>query len=102
MDQMGGDPRTPTSIEAAMRKNGRRLEGCWKRAARAGPVKGVLEIALGVSPDGEGVGLDAPSVDTLQNTKLTECVCQRMREPIFGTGLGELDIVVRIELSSGP
>ena len=100
LDQMGGDPRTGTTIEAALTKNIKRLEPCWKKQARAGKLSaGKLILEFGVTPNGEGVAVQVPLQDDVGNPKLVECLGERLREPLFGSGLGSLQIELTIDLS---
>ena len=99
LDQMGGDPRSGASIEATLTKNIKRLEPCWKKQARAGKLgAGKLVLELGVTPNGEGVAINAPLQDDLGNEKLLECLGERLREPLFGSGLGSLQVELTIDL----
>ncbi len=99
LEQMGGDPRSAASVEAALKKNLKRLEPCWKKQARAGKVgAGKLVLEMGVTPNGEGVAIDAPLQDDLGNDKLLECLRDRLREPLFGSGLGSLQVELTIDL----
>jgi len=99
LDQMGGDPRSGTSVEATLQKNIKRLEPCWKKQARAGKLgSGKLILELGVTPNGEGVAIDAPLQDDIGNAKMLECLSERLREPIFGSGLGSLQVELTIDL----
>lgn len=99
LDQMGGDPRSGTTIEAAIQKNIKRLEPCWKKQARQGKLgSGKLVLELGVTPAGEGVAIEAPLQDDLGNAKLLECLNERLREPVFGSGLGSMSIELTFDL----
>ncbi len=99
LDQMGGDPRSGKSVEAALQKNIKRLEPCWKKQARGGKLKsGKLILELGVTPNGEGVAIDAPLQDDVGSTKVVECLSERLREAIFGSGLGSLQVELTIDL----
>ena len=53
---------------------------------------------MGVNANGEGVAIQSPLEDTFGNNKLLECLDERLREPLFGSGLGSLDVELTIEL----
>ena len=98
LDQMGGDPRNAKNLEATLRKNDKRLTRCWRSAQRAGEsVLGTVVYEMGISPDGEGVGIDAPLEDTVGSPKLVECLEGRLRESLFGPGLGSMDIRLQLD-----
>lgn len=99
LESMSSDPRDGGSIEEALKKNVKRLEPCWKRQARAGKLSpGKMVLELGVNANGEGVALQSPLEDTFGNEKLLECLAERLREPLFGSGLGSIDVELTIEL----
>jgi len=100
LQQMGGDPRSGATVEAAVQKNIKRLEPCWKRQARNGKLgSGKLVLEFGVTPNGEGVAIEAPLQDEPGNAKLVECLNERLREPLFGSGLGSLQIELTLDLT---
>lgn len=100
MEQLGGDPRTADRMEAVVTKSARGLQGCFNRALKqGGPAAGELVYDLGVTPDGEGVSIEDPASDTVGNPKLAGCVAEKLREPIFGPGLGSMDIRLSITLT---
>lgn len=97
IDQMGGDPREARDLQAALAKNAKRLTRCWRQAQRAGePVLGTLIFEMGITPEGEGVGIGSPIEDGIGSEKLLSCLEGRLREALFGPGLGSMD--VRLEL----
>ncbi len=97
LDQMGGDPREGRDLEASVVKNEKRLKRCWRKAQNAGePVQGKIVFEMGVTPEGEGVAIGAPVEDGVGSPKLVECLQGRLREALFGPGLGSMDI--RLEL----
>jgi len=98
LDQMGGDPREGRDLEKALVKNEKRLKRCWRAAQRAGePVRGTVVFEMGITPEGEGVGIGSPVEDGVGSAKLAECLEGRLREALFGPGLGSMD--VRLELT---
>jgi WD40 repeat protein len=99
VEQLGGDPRTNRTLLQALTKNVKSLEGCWKKSANRGePVAGDLVFDLGITPDGEGTTVEEAATDTIGNEKLTACVRERLRKPLFGPGVGSMDVRLRIEL----
>lgn len=99
LDSMSSDPRDGGSIEGALKKNIKRIEPCWKRQVRAGKLSaGKMVLELGVNANGEGVGIQSPLEDTFGNEKLLECLGERLREPLFGSGLGSIELELTIEL----
>ncbi|MCO4771436.1 MAG: hypothetical protein KDA24_15495 [Deltaproteobacteria bacterium] len=99
LDSMSSDPRDGRSMEASVKKSIKRLEPCWKRQARAGKLgRGKMVLELGVNANGEGVAIQAPLEDTFTNEKLLSCLDERLRETLFGSGLGSMDIELTIEL----
>ncbi len=99
LDQMGGDPRAAEDLEEALVKNLARLKPCWRRAQRAGDsVLGRLVFEMGVSPEGEGVAIESPLEDTTGSEKLLSCLEERLRESLFGPGLGSMDIRLELDL----
>ena len=99
LDSMSSDPRDGGSIEGSLKKNIKRIEPCWKRQVRAGKLSaGKMVLELGVNANGEGVGIQSPLEDTFGNEKLLECLVERLREPLFGSGLGSIELELTIEL----
>jgi hypothetical protein len=98
LDQMGGDPRNGRNLEASLNKNRKRLKRCWRLAQRAGdPILGTIVFDLGISPNGEGVGIEPPVEDSIGSAKLVECLESRLREALFGPGLGSMDVRLTLE-----
>ena len=103
LDSFGGDPRDGGKLERALRNNIKRLEPCWKREARKGnPSRGKMVFAMGVSANGEGRSIEPPDPDGVGNVKLAECVAERLAEPVFPAGLGDLEIELHIDLVPVP
>lgn len=99
LDSMSSDPRDGASMESSLNKSIKRLEPCWKRQARAGKLTaGKLVLELGVNANGEGVAVQTPLEDTFENDKLLSCLGERLRESLFGSGLGSMDVELTIEL----
>jgi hypothetical protein len=59
-------------------------------------VLGTLIFEMGITPEGEGVGIGSPIEDGIGSEKLLSCLEGRLREALFGPGLGSMD--VRLEL----
>lgn len=96
---MGSEVRDGGKMERSLTKSIKRIEPCWKRQARAGKLgRGKLVLELGVNANGEGVAMQTPAEDTFENEKLLSCLHERLREPLFGSGLGSMDIELTIEL----
>lgn len=90
---MGSDPRDGKSLESSLERNMKRVEKCWKGQIRGGKVgSGRLVLGFSVNANGEGVGIGAPVEDTLANDKILSCLEERLREPLFGSGLGSIDV----------
>ena len=99
LDSMGSEVRDGGKMERSLTKSIKRIEPCWKRQARAGKLgRGKLVLELGVNANGEGVAMQTPAEDTFENEKLLSCLHERLREPLFGSGLGSMDIELTIEL----
>jgi hypothetical protein len=99
LDQMHGDPRTTARLERSLVSNLGKLEGCWKREGRQGRVvDGRVSLRLTISPDGEGRAFDDPLLDTLGNPRLLDCLVDRLRSPLFGPGLGSLEVELNLTL----
>jgi len=99
LESMSSDPRDGASMEASLNKSIKRLEPCWKRQIRAGKLgAGKLILELGVNANGEGVAVQTPVEDTFENEKLLSCLGERLRESLFGSGLGSMDVELTIEL----
>lgn len=103
LDSFGNDPRSGGQLEKALRKNTKRLEPCWKKQNRKGnPVTGRLVFGMAISPEGEGLRIADPDPDGIGNLELTECLLERLKEPLFPAGLGNVDVELHIELSVAP
>jgi hypothetical protein len=86
-------------MEKALRSRSRRLAGCWNKAMRKKQsVAGTLVLELGVSPVGEGRSMSAPLEDTIGNTDLHLCIVDRLRDELFGPGLGGAEIELSVGL----
>jgi len=99
LQSMGSEMRDGAKMEASLTRSLKRIEPCWKRQIRAGKLgRGKLVMEMGVNVNGEGVSIQPPVEDTLANEKMLSCLTERMREPLFGSGLGSMDIELTIEL----
>jgi hypothetical protein len=99
LESMSSEVRDGAKMESSLTRSIKRIEPCWKRQARAGKLgRGKLVMELGVNANGEGVALQTPVEDTFGNDKLLSCLEERLREPLFGSGLGSMDIELTIEL----
>jgi len=99
LEQMDGDPRTSQRLERALLTNLNRLEPCWKRALRhRQSTDGQLVLDLTISPDGEGRAFEDPVKDSIQNPELTDCLLGKLRSPLFGPGLGSLEVQLTLTL----
>jgi len=99
LQQTDSDPRSPATMEKALRSRSRRLAGCWNKAMRKKQsVAGTLVLELGVSPVGEGRSMSAPLEDTIGNTDLHLCIVDRLRDELFGPGLGGAEIELSVGL----
>jgi WD40 repeat protein len=103
LSRFGGDPRDGGKMEAALNDNLKRLESCWKREARKGnPSRGKMVFAMGVSANGEGRSVEKPDPDGVGNDKISACLQERLKEPLFPAGLGDLEIELHIDLVPVP
>ncbi len=103
LSSFGNDPRDGAQLEKAIRKNIKRLEPCWKKQNRRGnPVMGRLVFGMAISAEGEGRRIGDPDPDGIGNLELSECLIERLKEPLFPAGLGNVDIELHIELSAAP
>lgn len=103
LESFGGDPRDGGKMERSLRSNIKRLEPCWKKEARKGnPSRGKMVFAMGVSANGEGRSIEPPDPDGVGNLKLAECLAERLREPVFPAGLGNLEIELHVDLVPVP
>lgn len=103
LDSFGGDPRDAKKLERSLRDNVKRLEKCWKREVRQKePARGKLVFHMGVSANGEGRSIEYPEPDGIGNTRLAECLQERLKEPLFPAGLGDLEIELHLELVPAP
>jgi hypothetical protein len=99
LQQTDSDPRTAATMEKALRSRSRRLAGCWNKALRKKQrVAGSLVLELGVSPVGEGRSISAPLEDTIGNADLHLCIVDRLRDELFGPGLGGAEIELSVGL----
>lgn len=99
LDSMSSEMRDGGKMERSLKKSIKRIEPCWKRQARAGNLgRGKLVLELGVNVNGEGVSIQEPAEDTFENEKLLTCLRERLREPLFGSGIGSMGIELTIEL----
>ena len=94
LEQLSGDVRTAESLQEALEDNTKRLAVCWRKERRKGGLQGDLEIQLTITADGEGVAPEKPSVDTIHNERVTDCIEEKLRDDVFQTGLGSADVRV--------